>query len=169
MTRTLAVIGLMGLLLTRVALSAEVFLEKVEGTWQGGGEVRGMSSQQAMVWSTVLGGQFTHLEFDNRMRQSEESEYRFMAKAFYKSEPDGRVTGHWFDSRGVEFPLHGTQTASSLTIEWGTPETELGRTEYKLVDDGLKITDEVLGADGEWKVFGSSELNRNWDQSKGTE
>lgn len=161
MTRHLAVIGLMGLLLTQVVFGAEVFLEQVTGTWQGGGKVRGMSSQQTMVWSTVLGGQFTQLEFDNRMRQSEESEFRFMARAFYRSEPGGRVTGHWFDSRGIEFPLHGTQTPSSLTIEWGTPETELGRTEYKLVGDGLKVTDEVLGADGEWKVFGSSELNRN--------
>lgn len=160
MKALLAIIGVAALLMTSATGASEDLFGTLTGTWKGGGEVRGMTSEQTMVWSRVMGGQFTRLEFDNRMRQGEGSEIRFQAHAYYRVGPGGEIIGHWFDSRGVEFPLRGTQTPSSMTIEWGTPDTELGRTEYQLKEDRLEVTDEVLSTDGEWRVFGRSKLQR---------
>lgn len=158
MIRRVAGMCVVALLLSPPAWSAGNIFDALAGEWQGSGEVRGMASEQSMVWSQVLDGQFTRLEFDNRMSQDGELVFHFRAHAYYRVDGDGRVTGHWFDSRGVSFPLQGTRTGSSLNIEWGTSETELGRTAYRIDGDRLEVTDEVLGAGGEWRVFGRSTL-----------
>lgn len=137
----------------------EVF-EHLAGEWRGGGEVRGMQSEQTMLWAPALDGGFMRLEFDNRMRRDNNSEFHFQAHAYYRAAPDGTVTGQWFDSRGVIFPLRGEHGPSRLSIEWGAPDTERGRSEYRVDGDRLEVVDEVLLPDGAWRVFGRSVLQR---------
>lgn len=40
------------------------------------------------------------------------------------------MSGSWFDSRGITFPLKGTIKANTLTIFWGNASTEQGKTTY---------------------------------------
>jgi hypothetical protein len=47
-----------------------------------------------------------------------------------------------------------------MTILWGTADTELGRSSYRVTEAGLDVTDEVQGPDGTWRTFGRSMLNR---------
>jgi hypothetical protein len=135
--------------------------EKLKGTWVGGGEVRGVVSEQRMTWSQSLGGAFIKLEFDNRMKHSSGSEFHFQATAYYQMMPGGGVSGTWFDSRGVSFPVKGTMEGSRFFVEWGTVDSEFGRTEYRILDGRLEVTDEVLSEGGEWRVFGRSTLERS--------
>jgi hypothetical protein len=140
-------------------VAADVF-EQLVGQWRGGGEVRGMPSEQVMRWGPVLDGGFTRLEFDNTMRAADGSEYRFQAHAYYRAGEDGAITGTWLDSRGVTLPLAGKADEASLHIEWGSETTERGRTAYRLEGDTLEVVDEVLLKDGEWREFGRSVLQR---------
>jgi hypothetical protein len=49
---------------------------------------------------------------------------------------------------------------STLTVEWGTPETELGRTVYRLVGvDRVEVEDFVRKGDA-WRSFGRASYNR---------
>ena len=58
-------------------------------------------------------------------------------------------------------PLTGTVAGSSLTTQWGEAATEEGRTTYRLDPDGdLSVTDEVLGRNGQWRVFAHHDLTR---------
>lgn len=140
---------------------AKDFFTRLAGVWQGSGEVRGMASVQKMNWESVLDGKFLRLSFDNRMSGDDGKAWRFSAQAFYRIQDDGTIAGAWFDSRGVSFPLSGNiDQDDTLTILWGTDDTERGRTSYRLTAAGLEVTDEVLMPDGGWRTFGRTRLIR---------
>jgi len=137
------------------------FFAQIAGNWQGSGEVRGMASVQQMSWQPVLDGSFLRLTFDNRMTGTDGKEWRFQAHGYYRIRDDGTITGLWFDSRGVSFMLSGAiDGGGTMTILWGTDDTERGRSSYRLAAGELEVTDEVLGRDGEWRVFGRTRLTR---------
>ena len=109
----------------------------------------------------ALDAAFFRFVFDNRMTAADGKESRFRAEAFYRVGPDGGISGNWFDSRGMALPLTGSVDENgALVILWGTEETERGRSTYRLADDALEITDEVVGEDGNWRVFGQTRLVR---------
>ena len=141
--------------------SAAGFFAQIAGDWQGTGEVRGMASGQQMSWQPVLDGSFLRLTFDNRMTGTDGKEWRFQAHGYYRVRDDGTITGTWFDSRGVSFPLSGAvDDGGTMTILWGTDDTERGRSSYRLSAETLEVTDEVLSREGAWRVFGRTRLTR---------
>ena len=140
--------------------AAEV-LARLAGTWQGSGETQGRPAVLRLQWERVLDGAYTRLTLSNRMKASDGKEWHFQAQAFYRAGPDGAIAGYWFDSRGTSLPLAGDAEPALMTIRWGTGESvEQGRSSYRLTDDALEITDEVLTKDGVWQVFGRSRLAR---------
>lgn len=146
---------------------AQDFFARLAGDWQGAGEVRGMASAQKMSWEPALDGKFLRLSFDNRMTGEGGGEWRFSAQAFYRIQDDGTIAGTWFDSRGTSFPLSGSIDAGdTLTILWGTDDTERGRSRYRLNAAGLEVTDEVLMPDGGWRTFGRTRLTRKPSRGK---
>ncbi len=140
--------------------SATVFT-RLAGSWQGTGTTSGMASVQRLQWEPVLDAAFVRLTLENRMTMKDGKEWRFQAQAFYKVSPDGRIAGTWFDSRGLSFPLAGSvDDAGVLTIDWGSDDTERGRSRYRIADGVLEVTDEAQGKDGALAVFGRSTLKR---------
>ncbi|HEY7754141.1 MAG TPA: hypothetical protein VH856_10030 [Steroidobacteraceae bacterium] len=137
------------------------FFAAIAGEWLGSGETLGMASTQRARWEPALDAAFFRFVFDNRMTTSDGKESRFRAEAFYRVGGDGAVTGTWLDSRGMTLPLTGlVDDSGALTIDWGTAETERGRSTYRLLEGALEVTDEVMNPDGGWRVFGRTVLRR---------
>lgn len=137
------------------------FFAAIAGEWQGTGEVLGMASTQEARWEPALDAAFFRFVFDNRMTASDGRESRFRAEAFYRVGKDGGVTGTWLDSRGMTLPFTGiVDESGTLLTEWGTSDTERGRSSYRLNDGALEVTDEVMSPDGGWRVFGRTLLRR---------
>lgn len=144
------------------AARAQVW-ERLAGRWQGTGEVGGMAATPVLAFAPALGGRAHRLSFDNRMRGADGRERPFAAEAVYLCE-GAACRGHWYDTRGAILPLATREEADALVVDWGDAGKERGRTTYRLQDDGvLDVTDEVLGQDGRWKVFGRSRLTRAAD------
>lgn len=141
--------------------SAENVWGKLAGHWQGSGEVSGMSASIELQFRPAFGGRGYHLTFDNRMRGKDDKVWPFAAEALYVCDAEGTCRGHWYDSRGMVLPLKATTASDRLVVEWGDAGTERGRTTYRLEGDGIAITDEVMGKDGAWKVFGETTANRS--------
>ena len=81
----------------------------------------------------ALGGRF--LELSYRAGQ-------FEGRAFYRPAGEGRWRATWFDNRGISFPIEALAAERTLTAEWGSADTERGRTIYRLLPDGrLEVTD----------------------------
>jgi len=136
-------------------------LASLVGDWRGEGTTSGMPSKQQLHWESVLGGKFVRLTLDNRMTTPDGKEWHFEAQALYRVQADGTVGGTWFDSRGFTFPLKGTaDDAGTLTVDWGSDDTERGRSHYRIADGKLEVTDEVQEKDGTLRVFGRSTLAR---------
>lgn len=131
------------------------------GHWQGNGQVRGMPAQIDLTFRTTLDGRGRHLAFANTMRTPEGKDWRFLAEALYQCDAAGACRGHWYDSRGMVLPLVTSAESDRVVVEWGDAASERGRTTYiVLAPESLAIRDEVLGADGVWKVFGETTVQR---------
>lgn len=140
--------------------SAEAFLGRLAGTWQGAGEVRQMAADMRMRWEPVLEGQFHRLSMENRMTGQDGQSWHFKAEAYYRVRTDGSIEGTWFDSRGISLPLTGRVEGDAMTIDWGTPDIERGRSTYRLTAETLEVTDEVYAKDGALAIFGRTTLAR---------
>lgn len=144
------------------AAHAQVW-ERLAGHWQGTGEVSGMAATLTLAFAPALGGRAHRLSFDNRMRGADGREWPFAAEAVYLCDGEAACKGHWYDTRGTILPLATREEADALVVDWGDAASERGRTTYRLDADALEVTDEVLGKDGRWTVFGRSRLARAAD------
>lgn len=128
------------------------------GAWTGTGLLYNEVATFSMKWESVLNDQFLQLQFKNRLNSGD---FQMQAYGYYKSDEPGKINGFWVDSRGVSFPLRGVMQQDTLTIYWGTPDLEQGRTEYVLsANTSLNVTDYVL-RDGEYTVFGEAVYHRS--------
>jgi len=135
-------------------------LQSLMGTWEGTGSLFSFEASFSMKWESVLRGRFVRLTFQNRMQSDDGTERVMDAEAFYKPTEAGGYEGSWFDSRGVMQPLLGEGADSVLTVLWGTPETEQGRTVYRVLgEDELEVEDFVLKQD-QWHRFGHAVYRR---------
>jgi hypothetical protein len=130
--------------------------QRLHGPWRGEGEVSGMTAEVRLRFRDAIAGRGHHLDFHNRMRGKDGKEWVFVAEALYQCDAAGACRGHWYDSRGMILPVKTASQPDRLVVEWGEAVTERGRTTYHLDGDTLRITDEVLGKDGVWKVFGTT-------------
>jgi hypothetical protein len=122
-------------------------LHWLEGRWRGTGTMFGRASEAMLEIRPALGGRF--MEFSYRAG-------RFEGRAFYRPVADGRWQATWFDNRGISFPIAAVLAGQMLTSDWGSAETERGRTVYRLLPDGrLEVIDSAAG-----RVFASHVLAR---------
>ena len=154
-----------GLIVTVLVLSEnvtaqEALFERFLGSWSGAGQLFGAEARFEMNWERVLDNKFVRLTFRNSFKDSGGGERSLNAQAFYKATSEGRFRGTWFDSRGMILPLKSTFEDSVLTTLWGAPESEEGRTVYRLhADDRIEV-DDYINKDGKWQRFGHAVYHR---------
>ncbi len=140
---------------------ADGMVGRLEGSWRGTGTILGQASRVEMEWARALAGRFTRLTFVSHIGPEPNSQ-RFEGHAYYQADGTGRWRATWFDSSGVVRPIAATSDAgSALVAAWGSAETEIGETTYRLLGpDRLEVVDRVRSKDGTWREFGRSSLSR---------
>jgi hypothetical protein len=138
MTRALRAFAALLLLAAAPAAAQEAgALGWLTGSWRGSGTMFGRPSEAALEIRPALGGRWLELS------------YRaggFEGRAFYRAAEEGRWRATWFDNRGVTFPIEAVAAERVLTADWGSAETERGRTVYRLLADGrLEVVDTAGG------------------------
>ena len=137
------------------------FLKSVDGVWQGEGTTLGMKAHLWMQWEWVLGNKFLRLNVKNEMTTPKGQVQTFEGHAYYRSSGAGKFEATWFDSRGLTFPIKAAADAKALVADWGSPETEQGRSTYRILESGkLEVIDEVRQKDGTFREFGRFILGR---------
>ena len=122
------------------------------GRWQGSGTRMGSATSATLEVRPALGGRFVELSYVSS---------GFEGRAFYRQVAPGRWRGEWFDIRGVHFGIDAEVATNTLTANWGSAETERGRTVYTLRADGrLELVDHVVGRDGQSREFARHLLSR---------
>ena len=154
-----APICLLPFLVPNVIAEETPMMIQLLGRWEGHGKLFGVDATFSMTWESVLEEKFVRLTFQNKMHSGDGAERIFKAQAFYRSIGAGQIEGTWFDSRGIVQPLRGNADDTTLTINWGTPETEEGRTIYRLKEGRIEVEDFVLKGD-KWQQFGSATYER---------
>jgi hypothetical protein len=151
---------LLAVLVSGAGAGGDPILEKLVGRWTGQGRVMGRESKLTMEWDWVLGRRFVRLSFRNEMTDAEGRRSSFEGHAYYRPTGEGRYQGAWFDSGGETHPIAATSDGRELVASWGTPETKLGRTVYRLTEAGVDVVDAIRAKDGTWKEFGRSTFRR---------
>jgi hypothetical protein len=133
------------------APAAATGLEWLHGSWHGQGRRSGESLAATLDVQPALGGAFIEL----RYRSGD-----FEGRALYRRDGE-RWRAHWFDNRGLSFPIDARVSGRSMTSDWGSAESERGRTVYSLRDDGrLEVADSVRLGDGSYRTFATHLLER---------
>lgn len=139
-------------------------LEKLNGNWIAKGSAFGMPAIIKMKWSPVLEEKFCELKYSMLMTGKDGNQMVFEGVAYYKHLSETTYTATWFDSQGNMHPITGSSDATTLTSLWGTPETQQGKTTYRLAGNNeVEVTDYVLKKDGTWNKFNHNVLVRDKD------
>ena len=134
--------------------------------WSGSGTLMGSPAAFEMHWQWELDERFLKLEFKNSRQTADGREISFRAHAYYRVVGDSLLEGNWFDSRGVTFPLQGLIKGNEITVEWGSEETEMGRTVYVLKSPGeMAVTDYVF-SDGRYSKFGEAAYKKSHEEKR---
>lgn len=146
------------LLLFSCTISAQSIMETLEDTrWEGTGTLMNSPATYKMHWERTLDNSFIKLQFENKRVDKDGKEINFKSHAYYKVGEASKVTGTWFDSRGISFPLKGSVSKKELIIFWGSPETEEGKTRYTLQSDTeIHVMDYIL-RNGTYLPFGKAQ------------
>lgn len=154
------VFTLLFVLITAYGTNAQSVFEKLRGNWKGTGLVNKMESNLSMKWEVFLGNKFYRLSFKNTMKGSN-GDIVFEGMAMYKFTASLETERNWYDSFGFVRPIKAILEKNALTANWGTKETEEGKTVYRLVEnDKLEVVDSVKMKDGSWHEFGRSSYLR---------
>lgn len=138
------------LLVLAQSTQVDPLLARFEGQWAGEGTVLKLPSKVRLTWEWTLDRQFLRLTFVNQMPTR-----RFEGHAYYRATGKGGYQGVWFDNSGMIRPIEATRNADAMVAKWGTPETEVGETTYRLLPDAtMEIVDRVQSKDGSWRDFG---------------
>ena len=156
--RRLALTLVLGLLISSSQPNA--FLSRLEGAWQGEGKAFGMAAKQEIKWEWVLQKKFLRLTIKNEMTRNGQPQL-FEGQAYYQATGADKFEAHWFDSRGVKFPIKAQLEGDALVALWGSPDKEEGKSIYRLVDDStLEVVDSVKQKDGTYREFGRVTLKK---------
>lgn len=137
------------------------FLQRLQGDWEGEGRAFGGPARLRVKWEWVLENKFLRLSLKNEMSAADGAKRLFEGQAYYRSDGADKYVAHWFDSRGVTFPIKAKRDGSTLVAWWGSPETEEGKSTYQLIDDTtMEVVDSVKQKDGTFREFGRAKLNR---------
>ncbi len=142
-------------LFVQASVSAQsVFDDLLTKEWAGSGELLGSKTGFRMKWSKTLNEKFFMLNYETT-RSSGEDVIKFQAIGMYQLLEDS-VKGYWFDSRGIQIPLKGWIEENKLTILWGTPDTEEGKTTYEKTGPDTFQVDDFVKREGNYMLFGSA-------------
>jgi hypothetical protein len=137
------------------------FLKRLQGDWEGEGKAFGGAARLRIKWEWVLDNKFFRLSLKSEMSGADGAKRMFEGQAYYRAGANDRYDAHWFDSRGVTFPIKAQLDGNMLVAWWGTPETEEGKSTYQLIDETtLEVVDSVKQKDGTFREFGRARLKR---------
>jgi hypothetical protein len=124
----------------------------LEGDWRSDGNAFGQPAVSQMRWASVMENCYWQLDYVIETNPGTERASIFMGRGVHQSE-DGNVFGQWIDNRGDMHDLDGSITDTELLVYWGEPTDTLGRSRYRVLDDGtIQVTDWILREDG-WRQF----------------
>ena len=102
----------------------------------------------AVTWDPVFGGEFYRVT----------TEYESDGGSFEGRRRYGRRL--WIGTNGDLHPLSVKADGQAVTSMWGRPGAQMGRTEYRMQEDGtLCVRDWVLTEDG-WRQFNEAVYTR---------
>ncbi|MBX3242535.1 MAG: hypothetical protein KIT80_05295 [Chitinophagaceae bacterium] len=129
------------------------------GNWHANGAAFGMPANITMNWTPVLETRFYRLQYKIITIGKDSTQMIFEGIAYYKPLGENRFAATWFDTQGSIHPIIASNDTTTLTSLWGTPETQQGKTTYKIINtQEIEVTDFIMKKDGAWNKFNQNTL-----------
>lgn len=126
------------------------------GKWRGEGMLMGAPGTAELDARLALADRF--LAIDWRTQGIGEKD-RFEGHGLYRL-AGAPMPGKWFDSTGAIRTLTARIAGQALHVDWGTAETERGRSVYSVTGTVLTVEDSVVAAATGPRVFATHRLHR---------
>ena len=133
------------------------------GEWVGEGQAFGKPATATLAIAPGAGGATT---LTYRLTIAGEPPVIYSADATYGFDAKSRLRGTWADSYGRKRPVAGGIDGATWWTHWGSADVEIGRSTYVLDADGaLVVSDSVLQAGGDWRVFAALKYRRKTEKN----
>ena len=136
-------------------------MNRLKGNWHASTLSFGLPSDVEMTWQSVLDDKYVQILYKITMHANDGTDQLFEGTAFYKPNGINQYKATWFDSTGDMHPISAVVEENSLVSSWGTPETKMGKTTYKIIDfRTVEVIDLIQKKDGSWKQFNRAILTK---------
>lgn len=166
MNKPLWILVLALLMAPAVAAEDETIFSTFVGKWHAEGAAFGAPSTSDMQWvDAELGGRFLRLDYQINRATPNGPQPFFTGIAYYQKSvapfpANHKIQAFWADTNGNLHPISAHVEENALIANWGTPETEQGRTRYQIIDQNtVEVTDWVKMPDG-WRQFNQTTFSR---------
>lgn len=166
MIKRFCVIAIALLIVPPAAADNDTIFSALLGSWQAEGNRFGAPSTSDMRWiDAELGGKFLRLEYQINRTTPDGPKSIFSGIAYYQKPASpltasDKINAFWADTNGNLHPISAMVEDNALSSNWGTPDTEQGRTRYQLTVRGtVEVTDWVKTPDG-WRQFNHTVFTR---------
>lgn len=119
------------------------------GVWSGPCDAWGTPATCTSQWQPGLHKDLRVQEYAI-VRQADDAPL-FSGRGVYRLEGSS-VKGYWEDSQGAIHPLTGSFEDGTVSVIWGMPSSQIGRSTYTFADGGMTARDSALTDDG-WRQF----------------
>lgn len=119
------------------------------GNWSSPCDAWGVPAICTSTWSR--GKHNTHIVQEYSIVREADGGQIFAGRGVYQFDGSA-VRGAWEGSNGAIHPIVGKYGENSLSVIWGSPETEIGRSEY-VINNGKLIVRDLVLTEKEWRVF----------------
>lgn len=148
------------------AMAESELFHNMLGTWHSDQAVFGSPARTELHLQHTLDDQFIRLQYRIEQTPQNSAPSHFEGVAYYKRAMSEGVVGYWADTSGFLHPIRVTLESNQVTATWGNADGKLGRTEYRLLENGrLQTTDWIKGGDG-WQQFNRNEYSRVADRNR---
>ncbi|MEX0646091.1 MAG: hypothetical protein WD076_12325, partial [Parvularculaceae bacterium] len=130
----------------------------LDGAWAAEGKAFGADARSFMTWTPVLGGKFFRVDYRIEMTRAD-GVAAFEGVGHYQIESAETARGFWADSSGDLHPIAAAISPDAIVSNWGAAGGKQGRTEYRLKDGGVLVTDWILTPEG-WKQFNQATFRK---------
>jgi hypothetical protein len=146
------------LLIATPTLAAPKIFEALEGEWSAEGKAFGADAKSRMEWTPALDGKFFRVDYRIEMTRDGGAQV-FEGVGHYQPQGESGARGFWADNSGDLHPITAIVSDDVIISHWGVAGGKQGRTEYRLKDGGVLVTDWILTPEG-WKQFNQAAFKK---------
>ena len=144
------------------ASDSTTIFQQLNGLWQSDGQAFGQTARSTMKWQSTLDGRYFRVNYNISFGPADAPSGSFTGVGYYRLDSESEtVSGFWADNTGDLHPIDAAVGDGRLLSTWGIEGSKLGRTAYKILEDGKVQVTDWIWRDGDFRQFNQNAFGKS--------